>query len=222
MPKPPSIPCVSRRGFIRGATAALTGLALGAEAKGSQIAEEPSIIPPEDYRIKFGRVKQSVMAWCFKPIPEAELIEACRKLGLADAEEGDRELVQQLLDLMAKHQADFTNTFLVLTFQAFSTGTLYQTDDFARWEERWQERLARSGQSAASVQELMKRSNPAVIPRNHRVEEALRPAVQKADYGPVRTLVKVLQDPFAHSPEQREYATPPEPSGLPYRTFCGT
>jgi len=38
----------------------------------------------------------------------------------------------------------------------------------------------------------------------------------------VRTLVKVLQDPFAHSPEQREYATPPEPSGLPYRTFCGT
>lgn len=145
-----------------------------------------------------------------------------RKLGLADAEEGDRELVQQLLDLMAKHQADFTNTFLDLTFQAFSTGTLYQTDDFARWEERWQERLARSGQSAASVQELMKRSNPAVIPRNHRVEEALRPAVQKADYGPVRTLVKVLQDPFAHSPEQREYATPPEPSGLPYRTFCGT
>jgi uncharacterized protein YdiU (UPF0061 family) len=130
--------------------------------------------------------------------------------------------VQQLLDLMAKHQADFTNTFLDLTFQAFSTGTLYQTDDFARWEERWQERLARSGQSAASVQELMKRSNPAVIPRNHRVEEALRPAVQKADYGPVRTLVKVLQDPFAHSPEQREYATPPEPSGLPYRTFCGT
>lgn len=86
MSKLPSIPGVSRRGFFRGATAALTGLALGAKAQGSLVAEQPSIIPPEDYRIKFGRVKQSVMAWCFKPIPEAELIEACRKLGLAAME----------------------------------------------------------------------------------------------------------------------------------------
>lgn len=68
MCKLPSMPGVNRRGFFRGATAALTGLALGANAQGSQVAEEPSIIPPEDYRIKFGRVRQSVMAWCFKPI----------------------------------------------------------------------------------------------------------------------------------------------------------
>jgi uncharacterized protein YdiU (UPF0061 family) len=68
----------------------------------------------------------------------------------------------------------------------------------------------------------MKQHNPSVIPRNHRVEEALRAAVQKGDYEPLQKLLSVLEKPFAHSPEQEEFATPPEPTATPYRTFCGT
>ena len=68
----------------------------------------------------------------------------------------------------------------------------------------------------------MRQNNPAVIPRNHRVEEALRAAVQDGDLKPFYTLSAVLKDPFAHSPEQAEYAEPPPPSAVPYRTFCGT
>lgn len=145
-----------------------------------------------------------------------------KKLGLSGAEEGDRALVQDLLDLMHRHKADFTNTFLDLTFHRFEAGSLYQSDAFASWKTRWQERAARSQQSPQAVRDLMKRSNPAVIPRNHRVEEALRPAVQGGDNSLAEKLLGVLADPFAHCEEQQEYAEPPEPSSVPYRTFCGT
>jgi uncharacterized protein YdiU (UPF0061 family) len=68
----------------------------------------------------------------------------------------------------------------------------------------------------------MRKSNPAVIPRNHRVEEALAAAVEKGDYSVMEKLLKVLSDPYAHSDEQAEFCAPPAPSTLPYRTFCGT
>jgi uncharacterized protein YdiU (UPF0061 family) len=68
----------------------------------------------------------------------------------------------------------------------------------------------------------MRDNNPAVIPRNHRVEEALKKAVESEDYSVMERLIDVLSKPFAHSPDQADYATPPEPSSCPYRTFCGT
>ena len=68
----------------------------------------------------------------------------------------------------------------------------------------------------------MKKSNPVVIPRNHRVEAALESAVVNGDLTPVEKLLHVLADPYANTPEQMEYATPPEPSSCAYRTFCGT
>jgi len=68
----------------------------------------------------------------------------------------------------------------------------------------------------------MASSNPAVIPRNHRVEEALEAAVDKGDYSVMKKLVDILSKPYAHSPEHAHYAAPPGPSAPPYRTFCGT
>ena len=68
----------------------------------------------------------------------------------------------------------------------------------------------------------MRNSNPAVIPRNHRVEEALEAAVKQGDYSVMERLLHVLSSPFAHAPEQAEYCTLPAPSTRPYRTFCGT
>lgn len=67
----------------------------------------------------------------------------------------------------------------------------------------------------------MRNSNPAVIPRNHRVEEALEAAVEKEDYSVMNRLLHVLSNPYEHSDEQFEYATLPK-STTPYRTFCGT
>ena len=68
----------------------------------------------------------------------------------------------------------------------------------------------------------MRNSNPAVIPRNHRVEEALDAAVNNEDYSVMERLLNVLTSPYAHSPEQEDYTKLPVESALPYRTFCGT
>jgi uncharacterized protein YdiU (UPF0061 family) len=67
----------------------------------------------------------------------------------------------------------------------------------------------------------MRNSNPALIPRNHRVEAALEAAVQ-GDYSVMEQLLAVLSNPYAHYPEQADYSTLPTPSTRPYRTFCGT
>jgi uncharacterized protein YdiU (UPF0061 family) len=68
----------------------------------------------------------------------------------------------------------------------------------------------------------MRSSNPAVVPRNHRVEEALKAAVECSDFSVMERLLAALANPFAYSPEQEEYATLPASSSRPYRTFCGT
>ncbi len=144
------------------------------------------------------------------------------KLGISDAEDQDEELVQDLLVLMQKHRADYTNTFRALTADAPEETPLYGAEEFRSWQERWQARLERQAASRDEARLLMQGSNPAVIPRNHRVEEALEAASERGDYGPMERLLAALAQPYAHSPEQAPYCAPPEPSGLPYRTFCGT
>jgi uncharacterized protein YdiU (UPF0061 family) len=144
------------------------------------------------------------------------------KLGFFNEEEQDQSLVDDLLRLMEQHQADYTNTFLALTFDKREDNALFGSPEFARWHERWQERCGRQKESLDSSRELMRSSNPALIPRNHRVEEALEAAVQHEDLSVLQRLLEALEDPFAHSPEQSEYCQLPAPSGRPYRTFCGT
>lgn len=144
------------------------------------------------------------------------------KLGLSEPDPKDKELVRDLLLLMHEHKADYTNTFLDLTFEAQSQKGLANSERFALWKESWQQRVAHQPGGWQNAQALMKRNNPAVIPRNHRVEEALKAAVQDGNYVPLQKLMQVLKNPFAHSREQAEYAQPPEPSNIPYRTFCGT
>jgi len=81
--------------------------------------------------------------------------------------------------------------------------------------------VGRQNESKDSIHHLMRNNNPAVIPRNHRVEEALE-AANKGDYTVMDRLLKVITKPYAHSVEQTEYTTLPAPSSCKYRTFCGT
>lgn len=143
------------------------------------------------------------------------------KLGLFNAEEQDERMILSLLDMMERYHADYTNTFLALTYNTPETGGLSDKNDFVDWHLAWKYRLKRQDVSDKTAFGLMRRSNPAVIPRNHRVEEALE-AASNGDYSVMRRLLDVLKDPFAHSPAQSEFATPPNPSACPYKTFCGT
>jgi uncharacterized protein YdiU (UPF0061 family) len=145
------------------------------------------------------------------------------KLGMFNQEKQDEQLIEDLLSMMQKHQADYTNTFRALTFDTLSdVAVLFEAPEFVKWHELWQARLSRQQESKATSQQLMQSSNPALIPRNHRVEEALEAAVKNGDYSVMEGLLNALSNPYAYSPEQVEYATLPGLSTSPYRTFCGT
>jgi uncharacterized protein YdiU (UPF0061 family) len=144
------------------------------------------------------------------------------KLGLFNEEQQDESLIEGLLSMMQKYRADYTNTFRALTFDRHEDTVLFGTPEFAQWHELWQARLGRQQESKASSNQLMRNSNPALIPRNHRVEEALEAAVKQGDYSVMERLLHVLSSPYTHSPEQTDYCTLPEQSTRPYRTFCGT
>ncbi|MBB3072784.1 uncharacterized protein YdiU (UPF0061 family) [Paenibacillus baekrokdamisoli] len=144
------------------------------------------------------------------------------KLGIFNEELEDESLIEGLLSMMQKDRADYTNTFRALTFDKPEDTILFGTTDFAQWHELWQARLGRQQEPKASSHQLMRSSNPAVIPRNHRVEEALEAAVKHGDNSVMERLLDVLSSPYAHSPEQADYFTLPALSTRPYQTFCGT
>ncbi|SCH88815.1 protein adenylyltransferase SelO [Romboutsia sp. 1001713B170207_170306_H8] len=143
------------------------------------------------------------------------------KLGLFDEEVEDKSIIKDLLNMMEKYNEDYTNTFISLTFDNNKESSMYNSQEFKYWYKLWQERLQRQGKSKEMVKGLMMNSNPAVIPRNHRVEEALD-AANKGNLNVMKRLLEVLSKPYEHSKKQEEYSKLPKPSNCPYRTYCGT
>jgi uncharacterized protein YdiU (UPF0061 family) len=144
------------------------------------------------------------------------------KLGLSNEEAEDGALVAGLLDCMRRHGMDFTNTFRDLASGCSPEGSGFRGLDFKRWCERWQARLHRQPDPWEACRRLMLTHNPAVIPRNHRVEEALEAAVERTDFTVMEKLLGVLSQPYQDPSEQGGYRLPSPPSAQPYRTFCGT
>ncbi|ULL16053.1 YdiU family protein [Paenibacillus sp. H1-7] len=144
------------------------------------------------------------------------------KLGLLNEEPDDEALIEDLLNMMQKHRADYTNTFRALTFDKLEETGMSGSPEFIEWHKKWQARRGRQQESEAASHQLMKSSNPAVIPRNHRVEEALDAAVDEGDYSVMERLLDALSSPYEHSGKQAEYCSLPDPSSRRYRTYCGT
>ncbi|MDG3004672.1 protein adenylyltransferase SelO [Paludisphaera mucosa] len=140
-----------------------------------------------------------------------------RKLGLRTGEPGDADLVAALLAWMHKSRADFVNTFRDLSPERPSEGD----PEFLAWHGRWRERLGRDGQPPDAAVALMRASNPAVIPRNHQVEEALAAAEDRDDLSPLHDLLSALASPYEPRGDVSRYQAPP-PDECGYRTFCGT
>lgn len=144
------------------------------------------------------------------------------KLGLVTKETDDAQLIKALLQTMEDYRADYTNTFRALAENRRPADVIFSSNAFKEWEQKWHERLKRQATSFEDVSDLMLHSNPAVIPRNHRVEEALDAAVEKNDYTVMYRLLEVLATPYELSAENQHYAEPPDAGCGPYRTFCGT
>ena len=143
------------------------------------------------------------------------------KLGLENAEAGDLELVKSLLIWMQKNQADFTNTFRDLSTDESPNRALYDDEEFREWNSKWQHRQGREGRSSTLARAAMRGVNPAVIPRNHRVEEALAAAENDNDLSVLNRLLATLATPYAPQGDVAMYQEPPPDEGS-YRTFCGT
>lgn len=145
-----------------------------------------------------------------------------KKLGLFTEEEGDSELIAGLLTWMDQHRTDYTNTFRALTEPALPQDAMFRESSFMEWHSRWQQRLTRQPQSQSESLQLMQANNPVIIPRNHRVEEALTAASEQGDYTVLQRLLAALAQPYEDDPEYFDYRTPPAPSERVYQTFCGT
>jgi serine/tyrosine/threonine adenylyltransferase len=143
------------------------------------------------------------------------------KLGLVTEEAEDQSLATELLAIMDEYRADFTNTFRALTIGKLDDSELFTSSDFTKWYENWESRLKQQDGGKKAAQELMRKHNPNVIPRNHRVEEALK-AAEVGDLSVLEKLLVVLSKPFDYSEEQAEYCKLAEPSNRPYQTYCGT
>jgi len=147
------------------------------------------------------------------------------KLGLLTEEEGDLDLAKDFLDWMKDAEADFTSSFAALT-KRIETGRMEGPISFGgaplrSWLEKWDARLERQQKSKAEIVGLMRPANPVVIPRNHRVEEALA-AANRGDFAVMSRLLEVLRAPFAETPQNEPYRDAPPAGDAPYRTFCGT
>ena len=135
-----------------------------------------------------------------------------KKLGIEGSIEEDNSLITKLLQWMHEKQADYTNTFKDLTNGTLSS-SVYQDLNFQHWNEQYQKRNPNV--------EIMKQHNPQVIPRNHKVEEALLEA-NKNNLQPLHSLLAVLQHPYEASNDLKHYQDPAPSSNEPYQTFCGT
>lgn len=154
------------------------------------------------------------------------------KLGIFNKEEQDKGLIEELLKFMHKYNADYTNTFYYLSqyddinniISKDNTQNigLFKSDEFLKWHKDWQSRLNRQEESMTMSKRLMQQSNPSVIPRNHRVEEALEAAVNNDDYSIMNRLLDALSRPYNYEDVNHEYTKLPTDSKVPYRTFCGT
>ncbi|WP_195999521.1 protein adenylyltransferase SelO [Clostridium sp. 1001271B_151109_B4] len=144
------------------------------------------------------------------------------KLGLFNKEEEDENLILSLLTIINTYKADYTNTFLNLTLGSLEEMSIFKSDEFKKWYESWQARLAKQNKSRDEIKKLMQSNNPTIIPRNYIVEKGIKAAVNNNDYSIINNFLEVLKNPYDYSNINNEYSKIPEVSSCSYKTYCGT
>ncbi len=166
----------------------------------------------------------------FQPTFEREWLSGMRrKLGLSIADGGDAALVDDWLTLMRRHTVDYTIAFRALCGSAVDdTGDRTLAARFgddpalAAWLRRWRTRLARESGPPTAWAERMRGANPARIPRNHRVAQAIDAAVTRDDFTETHALIQALSQPYSDWPAMARYEEPPAAQERVLQTFCGT
>ena len=151
-----------------------------------------------------------------------------RKLGLSTEEREDRQLAEDLLKAMHRNQSDFTLSFRALCAAAGgpqgdeAVRHLISAGDYDDWAQRWRARMSREATAREARAAAMQLANPVYIPRNHRVEQVIVAAVERADFAPFEEFSQVLAAPYDERAACAAYANPPQPQERVLQTFCGT
>jgi serine/tyrosine/threonine adenylyltransferase len=148
------------------------------------------------------------------------------KIGLSTPADGDGQLVQDLLTAMQEAEADFTLVFRGLADAAEGSDERFlacfaDPANVSEWLVAWRERLAAEPEADEGRAQAMRAVNPAIIPRNHRIQEAIS-AANYGDFSFFERLLQALEKPYEERPEFADYMTPPKPDERVTRTFCGT
>ena len=146
----------------------------------------------------------------------------CKKIGLFGEESKDEKLIKDLLEWMHANKADYTNTFISLINKDIKKENLFQNSSFEEWHKRWKLRLEKNNKPLEMSWKLMRKNNPLIIPRNHKVEESLDEASNKNNLKPLQELMKYLKNPYENQNGISNYQKVPKSNGAKYKTFCGT
>ena len=156
----------------------------------------------------------------FQNIYEEKWLNMMRdKLGLFGKNKDDKKLIDDLLTWMQKNKADYTNTFCYLMNIKIANNSLYNDKDFINWSNEWQNRISINDNSKEKSLELMKETNPVIIPRNHKVEEALK-AANENNLEVMNKMLSKFDNPYNEQKDIEDYQLPSLDDN--YQTFCGT
>ena len=156
----------------------------------------------------------------FQNIYEEKWLNMMRdKLGLFGKSKDDKKLIDDLLSWMEKNKADYTNTFCYLMNIKIANNSLYSDKDFINWSNEWQNRISINDNSKEKSLELMKETNPVIIPRNHKVEEALK-AANEDNLEVMNKMLSKFDNPYDEQKDIEDYQLPSLDDN--YQTFCGT
>ena len=136
-----------------------------------------------------------------------------RKIGIDDAQDGDKDRVVAFLKILEQTGSDFTNSFAALATDTPET-LLPRSSEMTTWLSDWRDRVT-------DPVTVLQATNPAVIPRNHQIEAAIQAGVQ-GDFKPFDVLGRVLGTPFELAETNQEFAIAPNKEQEVTQTFCGT
>ena len=143
------------------------------------------------------------------------------KLGLFGEDVDDKHLIFELLTWMENNKADFTNTFCNLMGIQSIKDPIYQNQEYLNWTAKWKKRLEKNNTGKEKYLELMRSVNPIFIPRNHKVEEALKDASENK-LETLNQLLEVIKSPYKDNGMLKDYQQPMSNENGNYKTFCGT
>ncbi len=152
------------------------------------------------------------------------------KTGLTTSRGKDKKLIDELFELMATNEADFTLTFYYLSKLKLDSpeedknlrDLFKHPEQFDDWAQQWRERLRLEDSDDETRYAKMQAVNPVYIPRNHQIEAAIRAAEDNDDFSVFHDLHEVLQKPYELQAGKDVYMLQPKPDEVVQQTFCGT